>query len=86
MGVVMIVPPCLMPERNPVAFVAVGSVPIHESDPVNELAESRIVRALAKRSSKSDGGSVIRTISLRAGFWIAGKKTECLNRCGCRHR
>jgi hypothetical protein len=75
-----------MPERNPVAFVVVGSVPIHESDLVNELAEIRIVRALAKRSSKSAGGSVIRTTSLRAGFWIAAKKTACLNRCGCRRR
>jgi hypothetical protein len=75
-----------MPERNPVAFAAVGSVPIHESDPVNELAEIQIVGALARRKCKGDGGSVIRTTSLRAGFWIAGNKTACLNRCGCRHR
>ena len=52
----MIAPPCLMPERNPVAFVAVGSVPIHAPDPVNELAETQIVRALAGRRSKSNGG------------------------------
>jgi hypothetical protein len=39
-----------MPEKNPVAFVVVGSAPIHESDPVNELAEIRIVRALARGS------------------------------------
>jgi hypothetical protein len=82
----MMVPPCLMPEKNPVAFVVVGSAPIHESDPVNELAEIRIVRALARGRSNSNGGSVIRTTSRRAGFWIAGKKTECLNRCGCRDR
>src|SRR5947207_15296643 len=62
----MIAPPCLMPERNPVAFVAVGSVPIHAPDPVNELAVTRIVRGLAGRRSKSNGGSVIRTTSLRA--------------------
>jgi hypothetical protein len=49
-----------MPERNPVAFVVVGSVPIHESDPVNELAEIRIVRALARGRSKSNGGSLTR--------------------------
>jgi len=72
-----------MPERNPVAFVAVGSVPIHAPDPVNELAVTRIVRGLAGRRSKSNGGSVIRTTSLRAGFWIAGKKAECRNRYGC---
>ena len=39
--------PCQMPERNPVAFAAVGSVPIHELAPVNELVEIRIVRPVA---------------------------------------
>jgi hypothetical protein len=57
-----------MPERNPVPFAVVGSVPIHELACVNELAETRIVRPPAERRSKSDGESVIRTISSRAGF------------------
>jgi hypothetical protein len=74
-----------MPERNPAAFAVVGSVPIHELVPVNELAEIRIVRSLGVERSKSDGGSVIRTISSRAGFWIAGKPIDRPNRCDCRH-
>jgi len=65
-----------MPERNLVAFAVVGSVPIHELAFVNELAESWIARSPAGGRSKSAGGSVIRTISLRAGFWIAGKRID----------
>jgi len=72
-----------MPERNPVAFAVVGSVPIPELASVNELAETRIIRSLAGGGSKSDGGSVIRTISLRAGSWIAGKRIGRRNRSVC---
>jgi hypothetical protein len=75
-----------MPIRNRAAFAAAGSVPIHELVPVNELAESGIVRRPAEGRSKSDGGSVIPTISLRDGSWIAGKKIARLNHCDCRPR
>jgi hypothetical protein len=75
-----------MPERNPVAFAVVGSAPMHELASVNEHAETRIVRSLAGGSSKSDGGSVIQTISSRAGFWIAGKRIDRRNRYDCRPR
>jgi hypothetical protein len=75
-----------MPVRNPVAFAVVGSVPIHELVPVNELAESGIVRPPAEGRSKSDGGSVIRTISSRVGSWIAEKKIAHLNHYDCRPR
>jgi hypothetical protein len=74
-----------MPERDPAAFAATGSVPIHELDRVKELAETRIVRQPAEGRSKSDGGSIIRTISSRVGSWIAGKKIDRLNRSGCHH-
>ena len=44
-----------MPERNPAAFAAVGSVPIRALARVSELVEIRIARSLAERRSKSDG-------------------------------
>ena len=72
-----------MPERNPAAFAGVGSVRIHELVPVNELAEIRIVRSRAEKRSKNDGGNEMRTISSRAGFWIAGKPIDHRNRCVC---
>jgi hypothetical protein len=75
-----------MPVRNPAAFAVVGSAPIHELVPVNELAESAIARPPAGGRSKSDGGSIIPTISLRVGSWIAGKKNARLNHCDCRLR
>jgi hypothetical protein len=46
------------------------------------LAEIRIVRLPAAGKSKRDGGSVIRTISSRAGSWIAAKKIDRPNRSG----
>ena len=75
-----------MPESNPVAFGIVGSVPIHELDPVNELAETRLVRPPGGGSNKRSGGSVIQTISSRAGYWIAGKKIDRFNRYGLHPR
>jgi len=75
-----------MPERNPAAFAAVGSVPIRELVRVSELVEIRIARSLAERRSKSDGGSEIRTISSRAGFWIAEKPIDRRSRCVCHLR
>ena len=75
-----------MPEKNPVVFAVIGSVPIHELDPVNELAEIRIVRLPDGRRSKSGGESVIRTISPRVASWIAGKKINLLKRYGYRPR
>jgi hypothetical protein len=73
-----------MPPKDLVAFAVVGSVPIHESDPVNELAEIQMVRLRDAGRSKRNGGSVIRIISLRAGFWIVRKKIERPNRSGYR--
>jgi hypothetical protein len=73
-----------MPVRNPVAFAVVGFVPIHELVPVNELAETGIARPPDGGRGKSDGGSVIRTISSRVGSWIAEKKIARLNHCDCR--
>jgi hypothetical protein len=67
--------------KKPTAF-AVGSVLIEELDPVNELAEIRIVTLPAAGRSKRDGGSVIRTISSRARSWIAAKKIDRPNRSG----
>jgi len=55
-----------MPERDPAAFAVIGSVPIRELDPANELAEIQIVRSRAAGRSKSNGGSVIPIISSRA--------------------
>jgi hypothetical protein len=75
-----------MPVRNPAAFAVAGSAPIHELVPVNEPAESEIVRPPDEGRNKSDGGSVIRTISPRVGYWIAGKKTNFLKRYGYRPR
>jgi hypothetical protein len=75
-----------MPERNPVAFAVVGSVPTHELAFVNELAENRIARSPAGGRSKRNGGSVIQTISSPAGFWIAGKRIARRNRYACRRR
>jgi hypothetical protein len=75
-----------MPERNPAAFAGVGSGPTHELACVSELVEIRIVRWLAGGRSKNDGESVIRTISSRVGFWIAGKPIVRLNRYAYRHR
>jgi hypothetical protein len=54
-------------------------------DPVNELAEPQIVRPPGGGRSKSNGESVIQTISSRAGYWIAGKKIDRLNRYDCLH-
>jgi hypothetical protein len=68
-----------MPVRNPAAFAVVGSVPIHELVPVNELAETEIARPPAGGRSKSDGGSIIPIISSRVGSWIAEKKIARLN-------
>jgi hypothetical protein len=56
-----------MPEKDPAAFAVVGSVPIHELDPANELAEIQIVRWRAVGRSKSNGESAIPIISSRAG-------------------
>ena len=75
-----------MPERNHAAFAGVGSGPIHELAFVNELAENRIARSPAGGRSKNNGESVIRTISSRVGFWIAGKPIVRLNRYAYRHR
>jgi len=74
-----------MPERNPAAFAGVGSGPIRVLACVSELVEIRIVRRLAGGKSKSNGESVIRTISSRVGFWIAGKPIVRLNHYACRH-
>jgi hypothetical protein len=75
-----------MPERNPAAFVDVGSGPIRVLAGVSELVEIRIVRRLAGGRSKNNGESGIRTISSRVGFWIAGKLIVRLNRYAYRHR
>jgi hypothetical protein len=75
-----------MPERNPVAFAGVGSGPIRVLACVSALVGIRIVRWLADGRSKNNGESVIRTISSRGGFWIAGKPIVRLNRYTYRHR
>ena len=65
----------LMPVRDPAAFAVVGSAPIYELVPVNELAESGIARPPAAGGrSKTDGGSIIPTISLHVRSWIAGNQ------------
>ena len=66
--------------------LGVGSVPIHELACVSELVEIRIARWLAGGRSKNNGESVIRTISSRVGFWIAGKPIVHLNRYAYRGR
>jgi hypothetical protein len=73
-----------MPERNPAAFVGVGSGPIRVLACVSELVEIRIVRWLAGGKSKSNGESVIRIISSHVGCWIAGRPIVRLNRYACR--
>ena len=73
-------------ERNPVAFVAAGSVPIRESDPVNELAESQNVRLPAAFKRSGTGGRAVRITSPPAGYGSAESKIDRLNRCDYRHR
>ena len=74
-----------MPERDPVAFAAVGSAPIHESDRVNELAETQIAKLPAAYKRSGLGGTAIRITSSHGGFRSAEKKTARLNRSGCHH-
>jgi hypothetical protein len=50
------------------------------------LSESGLSGGSPAEEAKNNGESVIRTISSRVGFWIAGKPIVRLNRYAYRHR
>ena len=74
-----------MPERNPAVFAAAGSVPIHESEPVNELAKNRVARPHAEERNRKPGVGKIRITSLHARFKIEANKIGSRNHCVWHH-
>jgi hypothetical protein len=71
-----------MPQSDPVAFAAVGFVPIHELGLVNALAETQIAKRPAGEKSNKRGGRVIRTTSSRDAFRIGRRRIGRRNRFG----
>ena len=75
-----------MLERDPVVFVAAGSVLIRESDRVNERAETRSAKLPAAYKHSGTGGRAVRITSSRVGSESAESKIDRLNRYDYRHR
>src|SRR5436305_5211693 len=71
-----------MTSRPPTStlFPYTRSSDLHELACVSELVGIRIARWLAGGRSKNNGESVIRTISSRVGFWIAGKADRAIQK------
>jgi len=83
-GVVMMKSPLPTHERDLRYFPPQVSVRIHESYPVNELAEDRNAKPPVARRSRKFGGNRIPITASRVAFKIAVDKTGRRSRCVCR--